>query len=161
MKYAQARNQIRTGDLLAFSTTKIRDVWDLLAWVVRLFGATEYSHVGFAWVEHGRVWVVEATRHGVYPMLLSEKGGRFYWIKADRLDQAQLDRAFSKVGKRYGWWDAIKAGLRSLVIGSNETWQCAEFYLWVKGITDVNPTPADVVEYELLGHGEMTIVEIE
>lgn len=161
MKYAQVRNQIKTGDLLAFSTTKLRDIWDLLAWVVRLFGATEYSHVGFAWVEHGRVWVVEATRHGVYPMLLSKKGGEFYWIKSDRLYKEHLDRAFSKVGLRYGWWDAIKAGFRSLVIGDNAVWQCAEFYLWVKGITGVNPTPADVVEHALLAGAEMVKVEIE
>lgn len=61
--YQIARPAIRSGDLLAWthSAPPWRSWYDFKVWAVRLFQMSEYSHVGIALVEDGRVKVIEAV----------------------------------------------------------------------------------------------------
>lgn len=47
-KYAESRDSIRTGDLLAWSHRGIKSFYDFKVWLVRLFTQSEYTHVGVA-----------------------------------------------------------------------------------------------------------------
>ena len=162
MLYAEARGQIKTGDCLVFSNKSWGGFWNWLAQLVRVADRSEYSHIGLAWVDCNRVWVIEATRHGLYPMLLSRKNEDFYWISAkDSIEPAKMDAILDRVGDRYGWLDAIKGWFGRLTAGTNDTWQCAEFFAWARSLpVDVNLlTPSRIVDYVMRRDGPMVLVE--
>lgn len=161
MKYADARPLIKTGDCLIFSNRSWNGFWNWLAQLVRLADRTEYSHVGMAWCEDGRVWVIEATRFGLYPQLLSRRNEDFYWIRAaDSLEGAKLDAILERVGDRYGWMDAVRGWLGRLVAGQNDSWQCAEFYAWARGLpVEVRLTPSSLISYLMRTDGPMQLVD--
>ena len=80
--YANIRQHIKSGDLLAWSH---RAPWwaslrDCKIALVRLFTRSEYCHVGIAWVLGGRVFVIEAVKPEVriYPL---SKLAPFYWVQ--------------------------------------------------------------------------------
>lgn len=163
MKYTDARQLIKTGDALVFSTKGWRTFWDKLAQVVRIRRRTEWSHIGMAVVGQGRVWVLEATRHGVWPIPLTNKKQEFGWIPYKELSADDIERAYSIVGDEYGWGDAVEADSGKLVVGKNRKWQCSEAFMWWHGLTkqDCDPIPDAVVDYLLRGDRALRKVFME
>jgi hypothetical protein len=160
MKYSQVRDKIKTGDALVFSTTTWNGFWDWLAQLVRIKRRSKWSHIGMAVVWAGRVWVLEATRHGVWPIPLSNKKQDFGWIPCSELGDAELERAFSIVGDGYGWLDAYEADQGTLTPGANRLWECAEAFCWWRDIWGVQYVPDAVVDYLLKGDVSLTEVQL-
>lgn len=165
MNYATARPQIKTGDLLFWSHGSWQNWHDIQVLAVRVFDTSEYSHVGFAWVVLGRVFVIHAIGRGVCVEPLSTQGS-FYWLPmgADFPEEA-LEKGFSRVGESYSKWQAIFGFLRRLKIGDDKLWQCAEFVIWLwqqAGITlsDV-ATPAGVARSVLATGRSLQWIDLE
>lgn len=121
MKYAECRETIKSGDLLA---------WDsqggFQANVVRVFTKSEYSHVGIAWVTGGRVFVVEAVvpRVRIYPL---SKTGSFYHIPMNKPLSAKAEAyLLSQVGDSYSKWLAIKTFFKEIKDKDTNVWHCGK-----------------------------------
>ena len=151
MLYELYRDNIETGDLLAWSNRKIRRWDDIFKQGIRLFTRSEFHHVGIAWVISGRLFVIEAVPPlvRIYPL---SKETPFYHIK---MDVPVNDKAeaflLGTVGEPYSVWSAI----RSYFSKPNEDhqWQCAEyareFYQSVGIHLGEAFTPSDIVEAAL------------
>lgn len=123
MKYTEYRNNIRTGDILAWSN---RARGSIGSNIVRLFTESEYSHVGMAYIYKGRVFVLEA----IYPCIRIVPLGNLlpcYVIHMEKnLSLDAEDFAFSLIGTgRYSFLEAAKSyfGLNN----SESGWQCVEY----------------------------------
>lgn len=136
MKYSEARDRIKTGDMLLWRDHGIGPLRPLIErWIVRHSTASPHCHVGVAWVCFGRVWVMEITTKGCAPRLLSLTG-QFDWAPAPReLSESALYFAFSCFGMWvYSRWQAVLGALKRLAIGADSFGQCAEYALaiWAK-----------------------------
>lgn len=152
MVYEMYRDQIQTGDLLAWSNRKIRHWDDVFKQGIRLFTRSEFHHVGIAWVVSGRLFVIEAVPPlvRIYPL---SKELPFYHIGMDvSMDTEAEAFLLGTVGESYSVWSAIK----SYFVRPNEDhqWQCAEyarkFYQSVGIQLGDAFTPSDVVEAALI-----------
>lgn len=163
MKYDDARAQIKTGDLLAWSHGGFADWHDFQVLLVRAFTRSEYSHVGLALVGAGRIFILEAVGAGVRLWPLSRELP-FYWIARTapsptdpalpplprELGPEAVDFAFDRLGDRYSKLQAIRAFFGSLRLGEDDIWQCAEYVLSIlkadgEVLTNV-ATPTGVVK---------------
>lgn len=131
MKYDDARTQIQSGDLLAWSAGGWGSWHDIQVNLVRMFTRSEYSHVGLALVGAGRVFILEAVGAGVRLFPLSRELP-FWWVRRPRpLGPEAIDFAFDRLGDGYSKLQAIKAFLGSLRLGEDDRWECAEYVLRV------------------------------
>ena len=142
MKYAKARELIKTGDALLYRDHPgggLRAIEE--RWIVRHGTATPYCHVGMAWVDHGRVWIIDITTRGCAPRLLSTTGP-FDWAPAPRqLSDQALDYAFACFGElTYSRWRAVMGALKLLVIGASDKSECAEYFLAIMKTDGMAPT---------------------
>jgi hypothetical protein len=161
VKYAEARPQIRSGDLLAWSHRGWGSWYDIQIQMVRVFTQSEYSHVGIAWVVAGRVFVLEAVQTGVRIFPLSRLLP-FYWLPLGANWDAEWESeveawALQQVGEPYSKWQAVLAGLGLLRAGEDNIWQCAEYAQEVarrQGTPLVGKaTPADLVLAAMMRRG--------
>lgn len=163
MKYAQAREEIRSGDLLAWSGGGWKSWHDIQVMLVRVFTRSEFSHVGLALVGAGRVFVLEAVSGGVRLFPLS-RALPFYWVRRHReLGGEAVDFAFDRLGDGYSKRQAIAAFLGDLRLGEDDIWQCAEYVIRVleadgEVLTNV-ATPTGVVRAAMQRWGSLTYVE--
>lgn len=106
MRYAAARSQIRSGDLLAFKGES------LLGRLVCHVTGSDYSHVGIAWRFRGRLFILEAREGRGVGIRAASNALPFAWAKLDLAwtNEAE-DFALSALGKPYSYLDALKAGL--------------------------------------------------
>lgn len=143
MIYTDFRDQIKTGDILAW-THRFRWTWyDLQVTAVRIFTMSEYTHVGIAVVMDGRVWVLESVRPLVRLVPLS---GELpcYHLPGNGMTEEQRVTAFALVGKgQYSRLEAVMSFFGKAK--ANSTWSCAEFVCHVLGIK-ATPTPTEVVQ---------------
>lgn len=124
MKYPQARQMIRSGDILAWSHRGITSWHDLKIWFVRMFTRSEYSHVGTAWVIGDRVFVIEAVMPlvRIYPL---SKLGPFYWLQMGAYwRNATETLALAHVGDEYSQIQAIVSPF--VTPADDHRWECAE-----------------------------------
>jgi len=79
-----------------------------------------------------RIFLLESAASGVRLQLLSEHMP-FYWIptKYQYWDQKLEELAFSKLGQNYSKWEAVQSVWRKISPGKNNTWQCAEYVIWL------------------------------
>jgi hypothetical protein len=154
--YADVRDSIRSGDLIALTHEAWGSFYDLQVQAVRTFTQSEYSHVCVAWVIGGRVFVIESVTPMVRIMPLSnlqDKG--FYWIPtAVPMTDAELEFGLARVGLgEYSKIQAIEGQLGTLDIGGDELWMCAELVIAMRRLSglDLGPkaTPAAVVKKAL------------
>jgi hypothetical protein len=127
MLYEEKREEIRSGDVLAWTHTKWDSWYNIKVQLVRIFTQSEYCHVGIAWVIGGRVFVFEAVSSGVraYPLSRSVP---FYWMPTSRAWTKDAEEfALNELGAKYSTWQAIKAFLGILDKGADDVWQCAEY----------------------------------
>ena len=147
MKYEAYRQNIKSGDLLAWSTKSMHSINDFALHMVRIFTESEYEHVGIAWVIGGRVFVVEAVVPAVriYPL---SRLVPFYSVQMHIEWQAEYEEwLLSNIGDKYSILKAIKSYWGP--IKEDDCWQCAEltikFYKTLGIDLGVNYTPSAVV----------------
>lgn len=103
MNYENARPKIRTGDALFFSGGNWRSWYGIQIMLVRMFKPSKWSHVGTAYVDHNRVFILEAVGSGVRQYPLS-KEIPFGWVRRPtklKISNKALDWAFDKIGTSY------------------------------------------------------------
>ena len=149
MDYEAARSTIHSGDLIAWSVKKVNHLSDLPGMIVRIFTASEYKHVGIAWVIGDRVFVVEAVSPCVRIYPLSREGS-FYHVNMsvewnDQLETYLLDQ----VGIDYSLLDDFRAYFGKPA-EDNKAVQCAELCngFYKEAGIDLKDayTPSEVVE---------------
>ena len=141
MKYADARERIRDGDVLAFRGTR------LFSRLIKFWTQSRVSHVGIACWMHKRLTVIEALEPGgvrVYPMSrYVSRGCRVDWyhlVSPDLNRQQIVAFALSKWGLRYaspwqffrswGWLSRWWANRRGLAADTNDArFFCSELVL--------------------------------
>ena len=108
MLYKEYRNEIKSGDLLVWSTDDFSKWPNWFSAIIRIFTMSEYNHVGIAWVIGNRVFVIEATPPAVRIYPLSHKPS-FYHMPMDlEWDTDMEDWLLEQVGKPYSVIDAIR-----------------------------------------------------
>ena len=142
MKYAEYRPNLKSGDVVAWSSKGFKPS------LIRYFTKSEYTHVGIVWTYRGRVFVIEQVFPEARIFPLSELLP-FYVIHMNKPLSAEAeDVAFNYLGiTKYSNWEAIKS-----LFGFNnapDQWQCVEF---AKAILKANGTdihcrdvPSDLV----------------
>lgn len=155
MRYIDARETIRSGDLLAWSHRGWGSWHDFKIQMVRMFTQSEYSHVGIAWVVAGRVWVIEAVEPCVRAYPLSKLGD--FYLTPLPLDwtPAVEEGALAHIGAEYRQLDAIRAFFVELASGAVS--ECAALALVIAMSGGVylgrRATPDAVVRHaQLLGN---------
>lgn len=152
--YLNIRNQISSGDIIFWSVKNEKfSLKNILNWLIQIFTVSEYYHIGIAWVINNRVFVIEAVPPEVriYPLskLLPVDiifCGKDYWNS--KIETELL--AF--VGNKYSKLEALKGYLKTLKIGSNAKWQCAELvaHLFrVSNFGNVDATPTKIYHFLL------------
>ena len=124
MDYDLFREQIRTGDLLAWSTHKTTGSRRIINTLIRLFTVSEYAHVGIAWVVGDRVFVIEAVRPMVRIFPLSSKIPFYHVNTGLNVSDGLLTYMLSRVGESYSISQAIAAYFSRPK--ADKEWQCAE-----------------------------------
>jgi hypothetical protein len=128
MKYATIRPYIKSGDLLFFRGT------GLMAWLVRVWTNSDYSHVGMAWRIGGRILILECRpTHGgvtISRALSDELGDKITVVSTyANWNSGSEERALEYLGKSYGWWSAIRGGFG--YAPTSKSVDCAEFCAYV------------------------------
>lgn len=149
MKYTDARPQLKSGDILAWSEGDWKSWRGIQLMIVRIGTQSTYNHVGVCLVLGGRVFVVEAVTPliRIYPL---SKELPFYWIKSPFAWTEEAEaKLLEHVGLPYSKWEAIKAALTKDTNGSS-SWQCAKLVnrtlmVFDKSFDDINDTPAATV----------------
>ncbi len=142
MRYEDARDKIKTGDMLLWRDHVGGPLRGMVErWIVRHGTASPWTHVGVAWSDHGRVWVMEITTKGCAPRLLSGQVP-FDWVAAPvELSERALTYAHSCFGQwTYSRWQAVLGALKCLVIGADTLGQCAEYALSIWRLDRIAPT---------------------
>lgn len=146
-KYSEIRQNIRSGDLLAWSHRGVKSWRDLKIWFVRLFTRSEYTHVATAWVIGGRVLVIEAVMPlvRIYPL---SKLGNFYWspMNSPWLNSTE-ENALSYVGCKYSQIQAMQAPF--MEPPRDDLFECAELFATIAASDGVDLgkiyTPSEIV----------------
>jgi len=117
-----------------------------------------YVHVGIAWVEHDRVWVMDMTTKGCSPRLLSKAGDFDIAPSPRELSKESLVYAFEQFGElEYSKWQAVMGALNILKLNEDNLAQCAEYALGVYAASFMSPctkaTPAACAEGAMLTWG--------
>ena len=130
MNYEEARETIKTGDILAFTHDATETLYDKEIQAVRYVTKSLFCHVAVAWVVETnkikRVFALEAVvpEVRIFPL---RKLGNFYWLPMkDALTPEAEAVALSLVGYHYSKWEGILAvfGYNKL---DNDGIQCAEY----------------------------------
>lgn len=122
--YSLVRNQIKSGDILVWTSRGWGNLANITAQAIRLMTRSEYCHVGVAWEIGGRMMVVEAVQPlvRIYPL---SKLLPCYHLKMDIQWQSSFDEILmERVGDPYSVWQAIISYFGSPV--NDEKWQCVE-----------------------------------
>lgn len=162
MDYLLYRSQIKTGDLLVWSTHRAKGLHLFVNKLIRLFTLSEYCHVGVAWVVGERVFIVEAVQPCVRIYPLSNEIP-FYHVQMDlHVNDDAINYLLSRVGEPYSIWQAIRAYFGKPK--ADKQWQCAElvtsFYKRL-GVNLKNTwTPSALVDgvLSLNGNKQLTFV---
>lgn len=160
MKYSDIRDEIKSGDVLAWSHRKLKSWYDLKVMFVRIFTMSEYTHVGVAIVLGGRVWVLESVTPHIRLIPLSNALPCYILQSNEITSDADIEKGLSLVGKEdinYSQLEAIKA-----LFGKNnkkdKKIECAEFVSFFKN-WNIKDVPSDVVDYALSNGYKMIKIE--
>lgn len=142
MLYSEVRTKIKTGDMLLYRNHPGGGLRAKIErWFVEHGTASPYVHVGVAWVDHDRVFIMDITTKGCAPRPLS-KTGEFDWAPAPaELSESALVEAFDYWGElQYSRWQAILGEFGLLAIGKDRYAQCAEYALMIWRASNMMPT---------------------
>ena len=159
MKYELVRDSIKDGYVLAWThrASPFASWYDFKVWAVKLFQASEYTHVGIALRFGGRVFVLESVTGGIRLIPLSKCLPCYLISCNDLFTEADIDNAMSVCGEQYSNFEAIR-GLFDETDEGNGLWQCSEFVKWAKKLP-CKATPSAVVNHLLVAGG--VLMEIQ
>lgn len=128
MDYADARIDIQSGDLLAWSGHS------LFSRLIKLFTESSFTHVGIAYRTGNRLFVIEAMEgRGVRLFPLSRRLP-FFWIRPTirkhEWNSIIEETAIKRIGERYSFTECARALFRKATKKDNK-WQCAEFASYI------------------------------
>ena len=160
--YSKMRNEIKTGDLIAYDTEEIDSFFGFVLYLYQKILKAKYTHVGIAVRMGGRVFIVEATPPEVRLVPLAMCGD-FYHIKTNMSvsEQGMTSNLFSHLGKKYSLFDLLKSKIG--FANDNSDLYCSElagdFYNTFGYITDrkAGATPDSIVEAVLERSGSSPI----
>lgn len=161
--YKDVRNQIKSGDLLAWSHHGVRSWRDLKIWFVRLFTRSEYSHVGLAWVIGDRVFVIEAVQPLVrnYPLSKLLDGGAYWLTTSAKWSNSAEELALECIGDPYSQVQAMQAPFGKPP--ADKLWECAELVATVLKQDGIDLgeiyTPSAIVQSALQNGSVLTYLE--
>ena len=114
---------ISTGDLIIWADHRDKE-FSIGTFVIRLFTASIFTHVGIALVEDGKVSVVEALPPKVKKSGLTNRKP-FYVIKKNvKPTEEDIDFLLSKIGLEYSVLQAALSKLRIYI--HDDKWYCTE-----------------------------------
>lgn len=125
MRYADVREDIQSGDLILFHGR------GFVAWIIRLFTNSNFSHSAIAWRMGGRVLLIESRANtdgvAIGRSLSQALEDGAYWAPmniswTEPVLKAALDDG---IHQKYDFVDAIRAGLG--LHPTSEGLQCSEF----------------------------------
>ena len=128
MKYSDIRNQIKSGDVLAWNHRSWRSWYDIKIQMVRILSRSEFIHTGTAWVVGGRVFVIESVIPYVRIIPLSSVLD-CYWIPMDLEDKwsSVEDYALNFIGKGpYSQTESILQMVKDSSPAENNKWFCSK-----------------------------------
>ena len=165
MFYKDYRDNIKSGDVLAWTHKGWNSFYNFQVQMVRTFTQSEYSHVGVAYVLGTRLLLIEAVvpRVQLFPLSLCES---FYHISMDKpFTQEAEDFALNQIGEPYSKWMAIKAFFGGVTKGDSGIWMCSKLcneILRVNGFDyGENFTPSTLVQAALEDGKKLTYVKNE
>lgn len=156
--YEQRRNEIKTGDILAWSHGGNWNSWkNLQLNLIRMSTMSEYTHVGIAYVMDGRVFIIEAVIPEIRISILSKELPCFLLKTPFEFKDEHKEKLLSKVGLPYSKWEAIKSVFTKDTNGQS-VWECAKLVNQTLkdfdiGFDDMHDTPSNVVRYLQEKHG--------
>lgn len=169
MKYAEARTKIKTGDALFFSGGKWSSWYGIQVMLVRMFKPSKWSHVGMAWAENGRVFIMESVGTGIrlYPLSKEvEAVGQFGWVsRPEPLPQEALEWAFAQIGTEYPpKWKMVLNKLFKMKVDLEGHMDCSDFFTSIlrqaKEILDCEVDPSSISDEVMDEWGPLTLVEL-
>lgn len=148
MLYRQGRFQIQSGDLLAWRGR------GPVSWLIRTVTGGSWTHVGIAVWLGERLFVVEAREfRGVVISPTSRRLDFDHLMTECELNERAVDQLLLRVGHKYSYIDALRAGLGMKFKGKGDI--CSEFAAnflrrWSPNrAIPANPTPSALVEFYL------------
>jgi len=104
------QNQIKSGDLIIWSTNKVTKFEHVISIIIRMFTMSEYNHVGIAWKPTNDVSLVFEAITPKVVLTPLEREIPFYHIPMNiEFTEAHRNFLLSKLGTRYSHLQAIKA----------------------------------------------------
>lgn len=151
MRYAEVRDSIQSGDLLAWRGES------LISRLIRHWTASPWSHVGVAWRFRGRLFVLEAREGRGVTIRAASHALPFHHINTGvKWTDAAEALALAQLGKPYSYSDFVRAGL-GLKLNDPTGDICSEYAAFVIAAADphrnhypATPTPGKLVEHFLL-----------
>ena len=124
MEYSDARVDIQSGDLLAWSGHSF------FSRLIKLFTESSITHVGIAYKLGKRLFVLEAMEgRGVRIFPLSRRVP-FFWIRPSvrthEWNTIVEDAALERIGEKYSFKECARAVFKKR-LKRDAYWQCAEF----------------------------------
>jgi hypothetical protein len=159
-KYESVKDQMKTGDLLQWSTNGI------VGEGIRLFTHSEFSHSSlvlrlqeYEGLERRR-FTTEATRKGVVLNLLSNRlqgeNGRVWWypLKEDWDCKRQDigEKALLNIGKSYAFGNAAKFLIGKVSEDMNKMF-CSQLCYVAYGFGGVPPSPGEMLDLGIFKEG--------
>lgn len=123
MKYSDVRDEIKTGDILAWSDGSWTNFHQIQLNLVRIFTRSEYNHVGIAWVVGGRVFVIESVVPKIRIVPLSMLLPCYHIAINNDVTEDELLRT---VGGKYSKIEAIRGFMNDEMLPESDNWQCAK-----------------------------------
>lgn len=148
--YSKIRDEIRTGDLLAWKTTRINSFFDFVLFLYQKILKAEFTHVGIAFKEGDRLFLIEATPPAVriYPVSMTDD----FYVLFNNIETrpSHIDLLLKNVGKKYSLFDLLRSILK--LGNSTSEYYCSElaamYYNSIGFIHDIDAglTPDSIIK---------------
>lgn len=162
--YSEIRDEIETGDLLAWRIKHVGSFTDLILLLYQKILKARFSHVGIAVKIGNRYFLLDATPPVVRLIPISMTGD-FYLIKTNlKVKPRQVDLLLEHIGKKYDLIDLVRGvfGIKK----NKDNFYCSElanyFYKKIGFVSEIDTglTPDCLINYVVQKHS-LTIVEIK
>jgi hypothetical protein len=134
--YHKYKGNIKSGDLLVWSTRKWKGLSSIFPFLVRFFTMSDYNHMGIALVLNSDlIFIIEADVPHVMVTPLKNEIPFYHIPMGIEWEQRYTEFLLSKVGEKYSVWQAIISYFT--IPKRDDKWICTElvldFYEYVKG----------------------------
>ena len=166
MKYADARSQIRTGDALFFSGGNWKSWYGIQIMLVRMFKPSKWSHVGMAWAENGRVFIMESVGSGIRLNPLSNDMPCGWVSRPQPLTEDAVQWAFKRIGAKYPQkWKMVLNKAFGMKVDLAGRMDCSDYFLHINAadglLMECVSDPTSICDYVMDEWGSLTSVEAE